>query len=757
MRRSVSEIVAQMTLKEKASMCSGKDFWRLESVRRLGVPQVMVADGPHGLRKQAGEADHLGINDSIPAVCFPTACASAASFDRNLLRQLGEALGQECQAEGVAVLLGPAVNIKRSPLCGRNFEYFSEDPYLTGELAASHVAGVQSWNVGACLKHFAANNQEYHRQVASSQVDERTLREIYLPGFEIPVRKSQPWAVMTSYNPVNGVYAGENKHLLGDILRRDWGFKGFVVSDWGAVNHRVNSLKAGMDLEMPGCRVTDKEIERAVLTGRLSMKTLDEAVRRIVAAVLRFSEHRSPAVFDRQAHHHLAAAMAEQCGVLMKNQGGALPLAPEDRVALSGGFAKAPRCQGGGSSHINATEVDDALNWAQKLGFRTEYAEGFSAVSDGRDEAALDEAVRLAGASDAAVVFAGLPDSWESEGYDRRHMRLPACQLELIDRVCAVQKRVIVVLHCGSPVELPFADKVSAILCMYLAGEGVGRAEARLLWGLANPSGKLPETWPVRLQDNPSYLYWPGDGRTAVYGEGRFVGYRYYDKKELGVRFAFGHGLSYTSFAYGPLRLSRARTRDVEGLTASIEITNTGRVQGSEAVQLYVAPEKPGDRPLQELRGFEKVTLAPGEKRTVRFKLPGRAFAVYNEALGGWYVPQGGYRLRAGASSRDVRSEAKVWVQATRRLPFKVTMNTTLGQLMEQDALRPLLQKYLDRYGDGQARTNRSAVAAEAMNEDMQNATMYESPVRALRSFGGVGGMRLQAAVWYLNRKLKKS
>ena len=401
--------------------------------------------------------------------------------------------------------------------------------------------------------------------------------------------------------------------------------------------------------------------------------------------------------------------------------------------------------------------MDDALSWAQKLGFKTEYAEGFSAVSDGRDEAALDEAVRLAGASDAAVVFAGLPDSWESEGYDRRHMRLPACQLELIDRVCAVQKRVIVVLHCGSPVELPFADKVGAILCMYLAGEGVGQAETRLLWGRANPSGKLPETWPMRLQDNPSYLYWPGDGRTAVYGEGRFVGYRYYDKKELGVRFAFGHGLSYTSFAYGPLRVSRARTKDVEGLTASIEITNTGRVKGSEAVQLYVAPEKPGDRPLQELRGFEKVTLAPGEKRTVRFKLPGRAFAVYSETLGGWYVPQGGYRLLAGASSRDVRSEAKVWVQGTRRLPFKVTMNTTLGQLMEQEKLRPLLQKYLDQYGSGQAKTNQSAVAAEAMNEDMQNATMYESPVRALRSFGGVGSARLQAAVWYLNRKLKKS
>lgn len=755
MRHDIQAIVRQMTLKEKAAMCSGKDFWRMKSVERLGVPQIMLSDGPHGLRKQAGEGDHLGVNDSIPAVCFPTASASAASFDRQLLRRLGDALGQECQAEGVAVLLGPAVNIKRSPLCGRNFEYFSEDPYLTGELAAGHVAGVQSWNVGACLKHFAANNQEFHRQVASSQVDERTLREIYLTGFEIPVRKARPWAVMTSYNPVNGVYAGENPHLLQRILRKEWGFDGFVVSDWGAVNHRVRSLKAGMDLEMPGCSgLTDKEILAAVRTGRLSVKTLNRAVTRLLTAIFRFTDGRKTAVFDRMKHHALAAELAEQCGVLMKNSHSALPLGPSEQVALIGGFARNPRCQGGGSSHINAVQVDNAVDWAERLGFHAAYAQGFSARDDLRDEAALEQAVRLAERSDAAVVFAGLPDSYESEGYDRRHMRLPDCQLELIDRVCAVQKRVIVVLHCGSPVELPFADKVSAILCMYLAGEGVGQAEARLLWGLANPSGKLPETWPLRLQDNPSYLYWPGDGRTAVYGEGRFVGYRYYDKKELPVRYPFGHGLSYTSFAYGPLTVDRRRTKDRRGVTARLDITNTGSVAGSEAVQLYVAPTAPGDRPLKELKGFEKVSLAPGETKTVTFRLPGRAFAVYSEALGGWHVPAGEYRLLAASSSREICCEARVEVESTFRLPFKVTMNTTLGQLMEQDSLRPLLQKYLDQYGGAQGKTNHSDVAAEAMNQEMQKATMYESPVRALRSFAGVSSAKLKAVVLYLNSRL---
>ncbi|MEG1875697.1 MAG: glycoside hydrolase family 3 protein, partial [Angelakisella sp.] len=511
--REIRELVAQLTLEEKASLCSGKDFWHLKAIERLGIPSVMVSDGPHGLRKQDDKADHLGINDSIQAVCFPAACATACSFDPDLLYQMGSALGEECRAEGVSVLLGPAVNIKRSPLCGRNFEYFSEDPFLAGKLSAAQIQGVQQWNVGTSLKHFAANNQEYRRMSASSQVDERTLREIYLTAFEIAVKEAKPWTVMCSYNRLNGEYASESKKLLSDILREDWGFDGVVVSDWGAVNRRVEGLAAGLDLEMPASGGSnDSKLVAAVNEGTLSEAVLDKAVSRILTMVFRYADApKKPCVFDREAHHALAVSYEKESAVLLQNNG-VLPLSRRKKLAYIGAYAQKPRYQGGGSSHINASKVTNALDSARAEGLDVVYAEGFPFDKDEADEQRFAQAVAAARAAEVAVIFAGLPDSFESEGYDRQHMRLPDCQYQLIERIAAVQPNTVVVLHNGSPVELPFAEDVAAILELYLGGQGVGEATHALLFGDANPCGRLAETFPQKLSDNPSYLNFPGDG-----------------------------------------------------------------------------------------------------------------------------------------------------------------------------------------------------------------------------------------------------
>ena len=513
MNPTVQELVAALTLEEKAGLCSGADFWHTKAVARLGIPAIKVSDGPHGLRTQReGSTDP---NDSIEAVCFPAGCAAAASFDPALTRRMGAALGREARANGVQILLGPAVNIKRSPLCGRNFEYYSEDPYLAGELAAGFINGVQSEGVGTSIKHFAANDQETRRLSVNSRVDERTLQEIYLPAFETAVKKARPWTVMCSYNRLNGAYASENKPLLTDILRGAWGFDGFVMSDWGAVNDRVKGIAAGLELEMPGSQgVNDRRLIDAVRSGALDEAVLDRAVTRILNIVLLAADlAQRPAAFDRAAHHRLAAELAAQSGVLLRNLG-ALPLHRGQKVVYIGAYADRPRYQGGGSSHVNTTAVS-ALDAALLHDRMVQYVEGFPADRDQRDETEFLRAVTAAEAADVAVIFAGLPDSFESEGGDRRHMRLPDCQNNLIARVAAVQKNTVVVLHTGAPVECPWADDVSSVLCMYLAGEGVGEAEDALLWGDADPCGRLPETWPLRLEDTPCYLDFPGDGVTA--------------------------------------------------------------------------------------------------------------------------------------------------------------------------------------------------------------------------------------------------
>ena len=755
-REGLKELVAKMTLEEKAAMCSGADFWHTEAVERLGIPAMMVSDGPHGLRKQDQAADNLGVNDSIKAVCFPAGCGTAASFNRELITKMGEALGEECQAEGVGVILGPAVNIKRSPLCGRNFEYYSEDPYVASEMAGALIAGVQSKNVGTSIKHFLANNQEHRRMSSSSEIDERTLREIYLAAFEGAVKKQKPWTVMCSYNRINGTYAAENKEMLTDVLRKEWGFDGFVVSDWGAVNDRVPDLEAGLDLEMPSSDgVNDRLIVEAVKEGRLKEEVLDQAVENILNIVFRYEENRDKtAVFDRDKDHELAKKVAEETCVLLKNEDSILPLEEKEEIAFIGKYAGKPRYQGGGSSHINSHKVTSAWDCVKDWG-NISFTEGFRDDVDQTDKALLTEAVELAKKAKAAVIFAGLPDSFESEGFDRTHMRMPDCQNELIARVAAVQPNTVVVLHNGSPVEMPWADQVKGILEAYLGGQAVGAAVVDILFGKVNPSGKLPETIPYQLEDNPSYLYYSGEGDRVEYREGVFVGYRYYDKKKMAVRFPFGYGLSYTTFAYSEPKISAQRIQDTDTVTIRVDVTNTGSRAGKEVVQLYVsAPDSRVIRPVRELRGFDKIELAPGETKMVSFTLDKRAFAYWNTDIHDWYVESGKYLLQIGGSSRDIAIEQEVYVESTGKLPRHYTMDTPFGDLMDDpeamELLAPLMRiDFLEK----KENEDTTDAAAEAITAEMQAAMMKYMPLRGSFSFasGSVTPKQLQEVLDKLN------
>ena len=735
MEHNLKELISEMTLEEKAGMCSGLDFWYLKSVDRLGIPGVMVSDGPHGLRKQDENGDHLGLNGSIRAVCFPPACLSACSFDRDLMTEFGEIIGKEAQANDVSVILGPAVNIKRSPLCGRNFEYYSEDPYLAGETAAAFINGVQSQHVGTSIKHFAANNQEFNRMSNSSEVDERTLREIYFPAFETAVKKSQPYTVMCSYNRINGTYASEDPWLLTEVLRDEWGFEGYVVSDWGAVNDRVLALKAGLELEMPSSGgVTDREIIQAVQDGSLEESVLDRAVERILRISFLCLDNRKGQPFTLEADHDFARRLAEQSMVLLKNEE-MLPLEEEEKVAFIGGFAKTPRFQGGGSSHINSFRVSSALeavSHMEKASENVTYAEGFSVEQDVYDEALAAEAIEAACRADKAVVFAGLPESFESESYDRSHMRLPDCQNRLIAEIIKVQPNTVVVLHNGSPVEMPWLSDVKGLMEAYLGGQAVGEAEVNLLYGKVNPSGKLAETIPCRLADNPSYLTF-GDSEKTVYSEGVFVGYRYYDTREMQVAFPFGYGLSYTTFTYSNLRLDRQEITDQETLSVSVDITNTGNVAGKEIVQLYIRDNtRACRRPDKELKGYEKVALEPGETKTVTMMLDYRSFAWYNTDLKDWYAASGKYDVMVGTSSRQICLSASVQINSSIRLPLKLDLNTTLAELSADDRtvkygeyLKSKSYAFFDQYeGD------------ETLSGDVKYALVDSMPMRTLVSFG---------------------
>ena len=757
MKRDLKKIISQMTLEEKAGMCSGLDFWHLKSVERLGIPEVMVSDGPHGLRKQDDKGDHLGMNDSIKAVCFPPAALSACSFDRELMESMGETIGREAQANDVSVVLGPAVNIKRSPLCGRNFEYYSEDPYLAGEVAAAFINGVQSQHVGTSIKHFAANNQEYHRMSNSSEADERTLREIYFPAFETAVKKAQPYTFMCSYNQINGTFASENKWLLTDVLRNDWGFEGYVMSDWGAVNDRVKGLEAGLDLEMPGSNGTnDALIMEAVKNGTLKEEVLDQAVERILNIIYKYADHRAPQEFTMEKDHEEARRIAEESMVLLKNADQILPLKTSEKVAFVGGFAKKPRFQGGGSSHINCFKITNALE-AVPADAQVIYAEGFPADKDLYDEKLASEALQAAKAADKVVIFAGLPDSFESEGYDRSHMRLPECQNRLIAEILEVQPNTVIVLHNGSPVEMPWINNVKGILEAYLGGQAGGAAVANILYGIVNPSGKLAETIPVKLADNPSYLNF-GGGDKVEYREGVFVGYRYYTSRKMETAFPFGYGLSYTTFEYSDLQVDKKEMSDKDTVEVSVKVKNTGDRAGKTVVQLYVeAPETEVVRPVRELRGFEKIFLEAGEEKTVTFTLDERAFAYWNTLIHDWYAEEGTYKVMIGENADQMCTGEEITVHPTKELPKTYSLNTCLGELMRD----PKAQTVMAPFMQGMAQNDAAMDMAEAnendqsgvVNQEMMAAMMEGMPLRQLLSFvPGIKREMLEQMVNALNQ-----
>ncbi len=692
-------LVAQMTLEEKAGLCSGLDFWSTKPIPRLGIPSVFMTDGPHGLRKAKG----TDFNNSVPATCFPTASALASSWNADLLGKVGTALGRECQANDVQILLGPGINMKRSPLGGRNFEYFSEDPVLAGFLSAALINGVQGQGVGTSLKHFAANNQEFERMTMSSDPDERALHEIYFPAFEIAVTQAQPWSVMCAYNKLYGTYCSENPYLLTDVLRKDWGYKGFVVSDWGAVNDRPLGVAAGLNLEMPASGgVNDKKIVEAVRAGKLPETALDQAVTELLAVLLRAYDARKPgATYDQAAHHALARQVAGECVVLLKNDGQLLPVdtAKTKKVAVIGAFAKNPRFQGSGSSQVRPTQIANAYDELAKImgpNATLGYAPGYTAEGT-TDDQLIAEAQRQAKAAEVAVVFVGLPDVYESEGYDRSTLDLPAGHNRLVEAIAAVQPNLVVVLLNGSAVTMPWAGKTKAILEGWLGGQAGGGAIADVLTGRVNPSGKLSETFPVRLEDTPAFLDFPAHNGVARYGEGIFIGYRYYDTKHVAPMFPFGYGLSYTTFSYEKIQLSAAKAKDTDPLVVEVTVKNTGKVAGQEVVQLYVQePNAPVMRPAKELKHFAKVLLQPGESKVVRFEMGYRDFAWYDPAVHAWQVNSGSFNILVGGSSANLPLQKTVEIESTHKQYPPLTRHSMLKEFASNPKGQAVYQQLME-------------------------------------------------------------
>ena len=743
------DLISQMTLKEKASLCSGKDFWHLKSIERLGLPEIMVCDGPHGLRKQNAENKKVGIGNSYPATCFPTAVTTACSWDRDLIYKMGQALAEECLQHGVSVLLGPGVNMKRSPLCGRNFEYFSEDPELAGEMGAAFIAGVQSKGIGTSLKHFAGNSQEMKRMTSNSIIDERALREIYLRAFEKAVKKSQPWTVMNAYNLLNGTYCSENDWLQNKVLRDEWGFKGAVVSDWGAVNDRVAGLNAGNDLEMPSSGgVNDAKIVEAVKCGVIDETTLDERVDKLIDIILKGAANKKPGYkFDVKAHNLLSRQIAEQSMVLLKNDGNILPLkrVEGEYVAVIGAFADNPRYQGAGSSIINPTMIDSGRRAFNNSPISVKFADGYDRSGKRKNEDAyITEACNLAKNASKAVVFIGLTDDYESEGFDRSTMKLPDGHNRLVEAVSRVNDNVIVVLEGGSPVEMPWADDVKAILNAYLGGQSVAPAIVDVLTGKANPCGKLAETYPVCLKDTPTSFRYPDSKEDVQYRESIFIGYRYYDKVERNVRFPFGFGLSYTSFEYSDIKLKKKNLTKGEGAKVTFTIKNTGDVAGSEIAQVYVAkPESKIFRAPKELKGFVKIHLEPGEEKKVSVELDDRAFAFWNTATEDWCVESGEYKILVGASSRDIRLEAAAKMKSEDDETI-VDLRESAGVYFDGDPARAREDDFKVIYG-GEFKLA-PEITSDSLNNSIERSKdkglakfIYNTVDLAMKPKGGVG------------------
>ena len=791
MEEKYLEILKQMTLEEKASLCSGETFWLTKAIERLGVPSVRVSDGPHGLRREK-EKKGGGTNimqPALPATCFPPACALAASWDTDGVAEVGKAIAEEAKALGVSVVLGPGVNMKRSPLCGRNFEYFSEDPYLAGKLGEAYVDAVQKENVGVSLKHFCANDQESLRMSVDSRVDERTLREIYLAAFENIVKKTQPMTIMSSYNRLNGVYMAENKRLLTDILRDEWGFKGIVVSDWGAINDRVEGVKAGNDLEMPGNKgINDRNIVKAVKAGDLSEEDLDKVVLRMIKFAFEgdaLKVDNAPQKLDE--HYILARKTAANSAVLLKNEDKILPI-KEGKIAVIGALAKTLRYQGAGSSHINPPKVTSFTDAMDEAGKKYDFAEGYVLTGNGYKEDLIRQASETAKGKDIVLVFVGLTDAYESEGFDRKHKDIPESHNILIDEILKVNKNVVVVLAGGSPVNVEkWADKVKAILNVYLGGEAGGAATMDVLYGNVNPSGKLPETYGIG-DDALSAKYFPMGPRSVEYRESVFIGYRYYDTAKKDVRYPFGYGLSYTQFEYSDVTLSADKIKEGEPLEAKVTIKNVGDVAGAEVVQLYVKDvESTIFRPEKELKGFKKVYLEPGESKEVVFALDERSFAYYNVKISDWHVESGAFEILVGSSSKDIKGSATVYVESAKpdaeipdyresapeyydlpntkvisdesfaalgvetigNEPYKVgelTINNTVGQV----GISPF-----GKFLKGMMKFGASIVALGAENKEMITQTVMDIPLRGFSGFSGgiLSQMSVEGLVDMCNRK----
>ena len=726
----VDRLLTELTLAEKAALTSGSSFWYTAPVERLGIPRIMVSDGPHGLRAQPGEGDHVGIGGSLPATCFPTASAVASAWNPQLLYRIGQALAQEARACNLSVILGPGINMKRSPLCGRNFEYFSEDPFLAGELAVGIVDGIQSRGVGTSVKHYAANNQETDRLRVDAQVDERALREIYLPAFERVVTGSQPWTMMCAYNKVNGLSASENSWLLTTVLREEFGFEGLIVSDWGAVYHRVPALLAGLDLEMPpALDRSPQQVVAAVESGEVPIEVLDARVRKVLELVTRgMPVLELDESFDADAHHALAREAAAESVVLLINDG-VLPLTPNASIAVIGEFARTPRFQGAGSSQVNPIRIDVLLNELRAAYGEVPFAAGYGIGDTTDDDALLAEAEQVAGSADTVVMVVGLPGADESEGFDRTHMNLPANQLTVLQAVAAVNPNVVVVLVNGSTVLLgditPYAQ---ALVEAWLGGQAAGSGIADVLTGKVNPSGRLAETIPHRLEDNSSYFNFPGDSHIVRYGEGLFIGYRGYDRAHQDVAFPFGFGLSYTTFALSDLAVTTRGSVADDSLaaTVTVTVTNTGDRDGAEVVQVYITDvASTVARPARELKGFAKVSLAAGASEQVSVQLDQRAFAFWSVVHGRWAVEAGDFVIAVGPHSRDLPLSETITVDAP-TLAVPLTRDSTLQEWMGDPMGRTLIERAVQ---NGQPAT---------VLEDELIEVIGNMPMSTLANFGGM-------------------
>lgn len=728
----VQALLGQLTLEEKAALCIGATPWQTVAVERLGLPHITVSDGPHGVRR-AIDPTSL-INESHPATCYPVAAALAATWDKELMFELGQALGDECRALDVDVLLGPGINIKRSPLCGRNFEYFSEDPVLAGELSARLIQGVQSKGIGTSLKHFAVNNQETRRFTVDAVVDERTLHEIYLTGFEIAVKQGQPWTVMCAYNSVNGYLCSEHTYLLTDILRERWGFEGFVVSDWGAVRDRLPSLRAGLDLQMPGPSPHGvRDVVEAVTSGALDEAVLNRTVERLLTIILRAQQTPKGGSINIESHHALARRIAAEAVVLLKNEGDLLPLTGDETVAAIGKAALTPVFQGGGSSHVKPTRVDAPLELLKERA-EVHFVEGDNLKSD-VNHTLITEAVSAARAADVAVLFIALPAQIESEGYDRRDLNLTPHQTALIQAVAAAQPRTIVVLNNGSAVNMrPWIDAVPAVVEAWLPGQAGAGAVMDVLYGVVNPSGRLAETFPLDLSDTPAYLNFPGEKDSVRYGEGIFVGYRGYEALDRAVLFPFGYGLSYTRFDYSHLRVSQPSFSVGETLTVSVDVTNTGARAGKEVVQVYVHdPVSRLRRPPKELKAFAKVALEPGETRTVSLTLDPRAFSYYDPTYSQWVAEAGEFEILVGSSSADIRLRQTVTLTSGTPLEPRLDVNSTFGDWLAHPRSAALVQPLRDLLLGSQ-----NSLDSETLGSDT-TAFFIDLPLTTLLGFQGQG------------------